>query len=117
MTIEINKPRPAAKPNQHAVFALTKRGGGYRKVRLSAWGTLSEIESVYDRLEAFNPRNAVLHAPPQSALDAPLGAGGGPILWLAIRSQADPQWNTAKRCTAVRRDKSARKARTGVRAL
>ena len=127
--IQINKPKPTPKGDLHAVFAVTKRGRGYRKVRLSSWGTLSEIESVYNRLEAFNPVNKVLHTASGAIRstghtstagmhdDAPLGAGGGPVLFLAIRSQADTGWNKAPRCTAVRRDGMAAKARHGVRAL
>lgn len=86
---------PAAPADLHAVFAYTKRGRGHRKVRVSRYMSWSEALSVYERLERFNSVNAPTHVDPK------LGAGGGPILWLAVRSKDDPHWNGAPRCTAV----------------
>lgn len=100
-----------------AVFAYTKRGRGYRKVRVSEFMSQSEALDRYYRLDSYNPnQNRVSHAD-RTGEGAPLGAGGGPVLWLAVRPAADPNWNTAPRVTATLRTRAARNARAKVRAL
>lgn len=121
MNITISKPisQPAVKAiaktggsKTDAVFAYTKSGGGFRRVRVSNFMPYGDAVEVFGRLEAF-----LRNQPSKSAADSPLGAGGGPVVYLAVRSKDDPNWNTSPRATAVRRDKAARRARSGARAI
>ena len=124
------KPQPAKTSDRAAVFALTKRGRGYRKVRVSGYMSYPEASEVYTRMEAYNVANVPPFEPfkvtttPKGFRSteglhkhAALGAGGGPIVYLAVRSEADPHWNHAPRVTAVPRTREARAARAKVRAL
>lgn len=118
----ITKPKPVVraidtKGERHAVFAFTKRGGGFRRVRVSEWlPSYGDAVARYGKLESYNvDARRVSHD--RTGTDAPLGAGGGPIIYLAVRSERDPGWSSAPRYTAVPRTKAARKARAQVRAL
>lgn len=106
-TIQVTKD-----PKDHALFAYTKRGRGYRKVRVSGWMTYTAALERFSRAEAYHQRSIV-----QDPLTAPLGAGGGPVLHLAVRSKQDPNWNRAARSTLVQRATAARKHRAAVRAI
>ena len=129
------KPQPAKTSDRAAVYAHTKRGRGYRIVRVSGFMSYPEAHEVYSRLEAYNARGplSVLHTAGKMkgerltpkgfistagmADDAALSAGGGPVLWLGVRYEDSPDVQGAPRVTAVPRTREARAARAKVRAL
>lgn len=99
------------RPGLNTYVQAIRTAKGYRKVRVSAWMTYTAALERFSRAEAYHQSIV------QSPLTGPLGAGGGPVLHLAVRSKQDPNWNTAARSTLVQRASAARKHRAAVRAI